>query len=329
MCLEVLFEANSDPAPDSSFWVHDRPTKKAKPNRDDSPSIPRPVALQEAVEAARLFHGTFPGATKLGEGAFGEAWAWNGCVIKRILHYGDPNLLAQAKREVCVLEKVRTAGGWYEPCGRFHPGHPNVVALLETAQTPHEVRVCMEHGGVDLFEVSAASPGPLQSSLFFPQIWNGVGFLHSHNIVHRDLKLENFLVDATGRLRVADFGLSKILTNEERGQKCISSVVGSKCYAAPEVWLAKERPYEGFAADVFSLGVVLFCLVFGRMPIDTTEPTTRMFLFKSLQEDKGLSPFAAVTSLYRSQEFFLDTPDWVVQTINQTMAIAPERRLLP
>ncbi|CBZ50377.1 putative protein kinase [Neospora caninum Liverpool] len=94
----------------------------------------------------------------------------------------------------------------------------------------------------------------------FKQICNAVNHMHARSIVHRDLKLENILLDSTGRIKVIDFGFSSIVKHDARCRmRC-----GTPSYMPPEILLKKE--YDGFAADIWSLGVVLYAMLHGGYP---------------------------------------------------------------
>uniref|UniRef100_A0A3P8XZG3 non-specific serine/threonine protein kinase n=1 Tax=Esox lucius TaxID=8010 RepID=A0A3P8XZG3_ESOLU len=96
----------------------------------------------------------------------------------------------------------------------------------------------------------------------FKQIVAAVHFCHCRNIVHRDLKAENLLLDHNLNIKIADFGFSNLFS---RGQ-LLKTWCGSPPYAAPELFEGKE--YDGPKVDIWSLGVVLYVLVCGALPFD-------------------------------------------------------------
>lgn len=94
----------------------------------------------------------------------------------------------------------------------------------------------------------------------FKQILDGIEYCHKKKIVHRDIKLDNILLNAAGELKICDFGVSKIIgPNEYLQDKC-----GTPAYIAPEI--LRYEPCQGFSSDVWSLGVVLYAILYGTVP---------------------------------------------------------------
>jgi serine/threonine-protein kinase HSL1 (negative regulator of Swe1 kinase) len=121
----------------------------------------------------------------------------------------------------------------------------------------------------ELFE-HIASKGRLdeeEAIKFFRQMMSAVGYCHAINICHRDLKPENILMTSEGNVKIADFGMAAL--HQGPGYKLRTSC-GSPHYAAPE--LVKGVQYRGDKADIWSLGVILFAMLAGRLPFDVDTP---------------------------------------------------------
>lgn len=145
--------------------------------------------------------------------------------------------------------------------------HPNIVRFKEVLLTPSHLAIVMEYAaGGELFEriCSAGRFSEDEARFFFQQLISGVSYCHSMEICHRDLKLENTLLDgsATPRLKICDFGYSKSALLHSIPK----STVGTPAYIAPEVLSRKE--YDGKIADVWSCGVTLYVMLIGAYPFE-------------------------------------------------------------
>lgn len=98
---------------------------------------------------------------------------------------------------------------------------------------------------------------------YFLQLMNALKFLHENDVVHRDLKVENLLLDSDFNLKIADFGLSTTVESKY-GYGIMYTRVGTERYMPPE--MLEKNAYIGTCADLFSAGVILFVLAFGVMP---------------------------------------------------------------
>ncbi|XP_026661241.1 serine/threonine-protein kinase SAPK10-like isoform X2 [Phoenix dactylifera] len=148
--------------------------------------------------------------------------------------------------------------------------HPNIIRFKEVILTPTHLAIVMEYAsGGELFEriCNAGRFSEDEARFFFQQLISGVSYCHSMQVCHRDLKLENTLLDGSmaPRLKICDFGYSKssVLHSQPK------STVGTPAYIAPEVLLKKE--YDGKIADVWSCGVTLYVMLVGAYPFEDSE----------------------------------------------------------
>lgn len=172
------------------------------------------------------------------------------------------DMVQKIRREIQYLKALR---------------HPHIIKLYEVISTPTDIFMIMEYvSGGELFDfiVKNGKISESEARRFFQQIICAVEYCHRHNIVHRDLKPENLLLDNQGNIKIADFGLSNIMTDGD----FLKTSCGSPNYAAPEV--VSGKLYAGAEVDVWSCGVILYTLLCGRLPFDDEHIPT---LFKRIK----------------------------------------------
>lgn len=228
----------------------------------------------------------------LGEGEFGKVklgWKKNGEVqvaiklIRRESLGQNPSRLPKIYREVTILRGLE---------------HPNIVKLHEMIETPPYIGIILEYAsGGELFDyiLNNRYLKDHTARKLFAQLVSGVGYLHKKGIVHRDLKLENLLLDRNRNIVITDFGfantfdprdelgedIEKKLTDREfvrrmdlervqngsRRGDLMATSCGSPCYAAPEL-VVTDSLYTGRKVDVWSCGVILYAMLAGYLPFD-------------------------------------------------------------
>ena len=207
-------------------------------------------------------------------------------------HAANPDFAERFAREAKVLAEV---------------SHPNIVTVHDfgqAGQTEQFYFLTMEFvDGVNLRQaMKAGRLTPQQALAIVPPICEALQFAHDRGIVHRDIKPENLLLDKEGRVKIADFGIARMLRggtaadgDGTNGTNAVSqkntspashqsysshaidltqeSIVGTPSYMAPEQW---DRPSEvDHRADIFSLGVVLYEMLTGELPGSKLQPPSK------------------------------------------------------
>ncbi|KAF9525153.1 kinase-like domain-containing protein [Crepidotus variabilis] len=151
--------------------------------------------------------------------------------------------------------------------------HPNIMKLYDVWETSSSLYLILEYvQGGELFEyLCNEGRRPTFEALdYFQQIICAVDYCHRFNIAHRDLKLENILIDQNSNIKVADFGMAT--WQDTSGGSLLKTSCGSPHYAAPEV--ISGKPYNGTASDIWSCGVILHALLVARLPFDDDDCPT-------------------------------------------------------
>jgi predicted Ser/Thr protein kinase len=155
--------------------------------------------------------------------------------------------------------------------------HPNIVAVYDFGQSGRNYYLVMEYvDGVNLRQ-SLQSGGlkPAEALAIVPQICDALQFAHDEGIVHRDIKPENILINKRGRVKIADFGLAKLLGQDHPAPALTAThqVMGTLRYMAPEQMQGSRE--VDHRADIYALGVVFYELLTGELPIGRFAPPSK------------------------------------------------------
>jgi tRNA A-37 threonylcarbamoyl transferase component Bud32 len=174
----------------------------------------------------------------------------------------DPAFAERFAREARALAKL---------------SHPQIVAVHDFGESDGQYYLVMEYvEGMNLRQLLRSAQLPTESALpILLQICEALQFAHDEGVVHRDIKPENILVDKRGRVKIADFGLAKLLNRPPAGQVLTGSqqVMGTPHYMAPE---QMEKPLEvDQRADIYSMGVVFYEMLTGELPLGQFVPPSQ------------------------------------------------------
>ena len=175
--------------------------------------------------------------------------------MKKLKKFNKQNLLNE-KAKKKILYETNLMRGLY---------HPSVTKILETFETDKYMLIIMEYisgGNLQNFVKKRRKLCEKTAKILYRQIIQGIKYIHSKGIVHRDIKLENILLDLNNIVKICDFGVGKLT---QKGQKLMDQC-GTPVYMAPEI--IKGDGYEGFPVDVWSSGVALYIMLSGNIPFN-------------------------------------------------------------
>ncbi|KAK4681493.1 serine/threonine protein kinase [Podospora pseudoanserina] len=249
---------------------------------------------------------------KLGKGHFAEVYL---CIEKST---GQRYAVKVFTKTPGVEERSKNEGLQQEIAMLMGVSHPNVLCLKDTFNEPNAVYLVLElapEGELFNYIVKKQKLSESECRKLFTQLFQGVKYLHDRNIVHRDIKPENILlVDRDLHVKLADFGLAKIIGEES----FTTTLCGTPSYVAPEILAdTRNRKYTK-AVDIWSLGVVLYICLCGFPPF-SDELTSATFPY-SLSEQ------------IRKGKFDYPSPYWdpvgdpALDLIDSMLVVNPEKR---
>lgn len=172
----------------------------------------------------------------------------------------DKDALFLIREEIAIMKKLN---------------HPNLVSLIEVLDDPEEdslymvLEMCKK--GVIMkvgLEESATPYSEEECRCWFRDLILGIEYLHNQGVVHRDIKPDNLLLTDDDVLKIVDFGVSEMFEKPEQMRTAKSA--GSPAFLPPELCVARHGDVSGTAADIWSMGVSLYCLRYGHIPFNRT-----------------------------------------------------------
>nr|XP_034178593.1 serine/threonine-protein kinase fused isoform X2 [Osmia lignaria] len=202
---------------------------------------------------------------QVGEGSFGQVYKAkkrsDGEIVafKVIRKRGRSYKELRSLRQECEIQR--------------HLHHPNIVQMLDSFETDNEkasfflqIVVVTEYADKELYEIlgKAGRLSEQRAQVIACDLVSALYYLHSNRVLHRDLKPQNVLLESNGVAKLCDFGFARSMST---GTHVLTSIKGTPLYMAPE--LIEERPYD-HNADLWSLGCIVYELVVGSPPFQTT-----------------------------------------------------------
>ncbi|KAH7834541.1 hypothetical protein Vadar_017198 [Vaccinium darrowii] len=208
----------------------------------------------------KILFGKYELQTLLGQGAFakvyraknlrtGQSVAIKAMSLQNVQKGGLTELV---KREISIMHRLH---------------HPHIVRIFEVLATKKKIYFVLEfaEGGELFAKVRKGRFNEHLSRRYFQQLISALSYCHSRGVFHRDLKLENLLLDEKLDLKVTDFGLSA-LTDQIQPDGLLHTRCGTPAYLAPEI--LANKGYDGAKVDIWSSGIILYALNAGYLPFN-------------------------------------------------------------
>ncbi|EFQ24971.1 hypothetical protein CGRA01v4_06751 [Colletotrichum graminicola] len=173
--------------------------------------------------------------------------------------WNDNDALFFIREEIAIMKKLN---------------HQNLVQLIEVLDDPEEdslymvLEMCKKGVVMKVGLTEKAEPyGEDLCRYWFRDLILGIEYLHEQGIIHRDIKPDNLLLTEDDVLKIVDFGVSEMFEKPGEGMKTAKSA-GSPAFLAPELCILRHGDVDGRAADIWSMGVSLYCLRYGKLPFE-------------------------------------------------------------
>uniref|UniRef100_A0A8C4UEG8 non-specific serine/threonine protein kinase n=1 Tax=Falco tinnunculus TaxID=100819 RepID=A0A8C4UEG8_FALTI len=194
----------------------------------------------------------------IGEGSFGRVYKGRRKHSAQVVALKFIPKVGRSEKEMKNLQReIEIMRGLY---------HPNIIQMLDSFETDKEVVVVTDYAEGELFQI-LEDDGSLpedQVQTIAAQLVSALYYLHSHRILHRDMKPQNILLGKDGVVKLCDFGFARAMSIHTM---VLTSIKGTPLYMSPE--LVEERPYD-HTADLWSVGCILYELFVGTPPFYTS-----------------------------------------------------------
>ena len=207
----------------------------------------------------------------IGQGAFGKVNLGLNVLTGRVVaikSFNKLNLNSNSEN----MRKIK-----YETNLMKKLNHPNITKILELFEDKEYILIIMEYingGNLFSFLKKHRKVSEKTAKLLYRQIILGIKYMHEQGIVHRDIKLENILIDLNNNIKICDFGIGRVLSSPDQP---LFDQCGTPMYIAPEILLcSKKKGYKGFPVDIWSSGIVLYILLSGTLPFSFKNSTSSL-----------------------------------------------------
>ena len=221
---------------------------------------------------------------RIGQGAFGKVNLGLNVLTGRVVAIKSFKKTKEAKHN-SNMNKILYETGLMK---RFN--HPNITKILEVFHDEEYMLIIMEYingGNLFNFVKKRRKLSEKTAKFLFRQIILGIKHIHSQNIVHRDIKLENIIIDLNNNVKICDFGIGKVINSPD---ELLYDKCGTPMYMAPEIILSnKKNGYKGFPVDIWSSGITLYIMLSGTLPFTVKNKSIEELSLKDMKNKKESS----------------------------------------
>ncbi|MFA6954643.1 MAG: serine/threonine-protein kinase [Thermoanaerobaculia bacterium] len=266
---------------------NDDPTRRLGPN-DTQEIIERAIVLSDPLDPliGELIGGRYQLLAMVGRGGFGRVYRARDLKLDRMIAVKlmtEPGGSTDHEARLRVLRETRA---------NARLQHPHIVTLHDAGEDPRGLYLVLEYvAGTSLDAVLAGGPLPAERAAeILRECAGALAAAHAQGIIHRDIKPANILITENGSVKIADFGIARLLGESHTTDR--GSIVGTPNYMAPE---QIDGRGVGPAADIFELGCVAYEMISGRPPFHGGTPSEVIGrILKGLPDP--LPPLAASTA---------------------------------
>ena len=204
---------------------------------------------------------------KIGQGAFGK--------VNLGLHILTGRVIAikSFKKQNCTEKNMERIINERDIMKKLN--NKNIIKILDYFEDENYIFIVMEYingGNLYSFIKKRMKLKEKMVKYIFKQIISAINYIHKHNIVHKDIKLENILLDINHGIKICDFGIAKKVNSPDQ---LFYGISGTPLYMAPEIFYKSNFGYQGFPVDVWASGIALYIMLSGELPFKTDKSVNK------------------------------------------------------
>ena len=198
---------------------------------------------------------------KIGQGAFGKVNIGLHILTGRVV------AIKSFKKQNCTKKNLERILNERDIMKELN--NKNIIKILDYFEDENYIFIVMEYingGNLYSFIKKRMKLKEKMAKYIFKQIISAINYIHKKNIVHKDIKLENILLDINHGIKICDFGIAKKIHSSEQ---LFYGISGTPLYMAPEIFYQSASGYQGFPVDIWASGIALYIMLSGELPFKT------------------------------------------------------------